>query len=79
VNLPEKIYTEKDVQRAKTKGKLVGWLQGGGIVLVGAVVWNMLGWIPIVVGGAAVTWVIYKFMTRGSKDADVEVEVEVVE
>jgi hypothetical protein len=36
----------------------------------------MLGWIPIVVGGAAVTWVIYKFMTRGSKDADVEVEVE---
>ena len=70
MNLPEKIYTEKDIKRAKTTGKVVGWLQGGGIVLGGAILWNLLGWIPIVIGVVAVAWVLYKLMSRGSSKED---------
>jgi hypothetical protein len=34
MGLPEKIYTEHDIQRATTKGKIIGWLQGGTVVVI---------------------------------------------
>ena len=81
MNLPEKIYTEKDVKSARTKGKVIGWLQGGGIVLGGAILWNLLGsllgWIALAVGISAVAWVLYRLMSRGSsKEDDAGDEVE---
>jgi len=64
MNLPEKVYTQKELARAKTTSKVVGWLQGGGVVLGGAILWNILGWIPVAVGVAAVGWVLYKLMSK---------------
>ena len=63
MNLPERIYTEKELARAKTSGKVVGWMQGAGVVLGGAILLNLLGWIPVVVGLAAVAWVLYKMLS----------------
>jgi hypothetical protein len=34
MGLPEKIYTDRDLERAETKGRVIGWLQGGIVVLV---------------------------------------------
>ena len=51
MNLPEKVYTETDLKDARTKGKAIGWLQGGGIVLAGTLLWKFLSWIPVVLGG----------------------------
>ena len=68
MNLPEKVYTETDLKRARTKGKMVGWLQGGGIVVGGALLWNFLSWIPLVLGGGAVAWVLYKLLSRKSSE-----------
>lgn len=59
-NLPEKIYTESEVERARNSAQLVGWLQGAGIVIAGGIAWNLLGWIPLLLGLAAVAWVVYK-------------------
>ena len=70
MNLPEKIYTETDVTKARSRGKAVGWIQGGGVVLGGAIVWNLLGWIPVLIGIVAVGWVILKLMGRGKKDEE---------
>jgi hypothetical protein len=64
MNLPEKVYTQKELTRAKTTSKVVGWLQGGGVVLGGAILWSMLGWVPVAVGVAAVGWVLYKLMSK---------------
>lgn len=64
MNLPTKIYTEKEVERAKRSSKIVGWIQGAGVVLGGAIVWNMLGWIPTVLVVGAVGYVGYKLLSR---------------
>ena len=65
MNLPEKTYTEKEVDRARTRANVVGWAQGAGVVIGGAIVWNMLGWIPVVIGVVAVGWVLLKLMSKG--------------
>lgn len=69
MNLPEKIYTETDVTKARARGKAVGLVQGGAAVLAGAIVWNLLGWIPVIIGIVAVGWVIVKLMGRGKDEA----------
>ena len=69
MNLPEKVYTETDLMDARTKGKAIGWLQGGGIVLAGTLLWKFLSWIPVVLGGGLVIWLLYKLFSRkSSKD-----------
>jgi hypothetical protein len=67
MNLPEKTYSEKEVTRAKTTSRVVGWMQGAGVVLGAAILWNLLGWIPLAIGAGAVGWVLYKLMS-GKKD-----------
>lgn len=64
MNLPEKIYTEKDLTQAKDWARVVGWLQGGGVVIGGAILWNLLGWIPVVIAVIAVGWVMVKLLPR---------------
>ena len=70
MNLPAKIYTEKDLARAKQTSKLIGWAQGAGVVIGGGIVLNLLGWIPtlLVVGG--VGYVGYRLLASGSDDTD---------
>lgn len=47
MNLPEKIYTEKDVARAKDRAQVVGWLQGDEApVRSGAPLGGLRGRIP---------------------------------
>jgi len=67
-NLPQKIYSEAELTRAKRSAKLVGWLQGGGVVIGAAVLWNLLGWIPVLIGLAAVGWVLIKLFGGKSED-----------
>ncbi len=70
MNLPEKTYTETEMTRGKTTAKVVGWMQGAGVVLGGAILWNLLGWIPVVIGLGAVGWVLFKLF--GSPKGDSE-------
>lgn len=65
-NLPEKIYTESEVERARSSAQFVGWLQGAGVVIGGAILWNLMGWIPVLLAVAGVVWVLYKVL--GTKD-----------
>lgn len=65
MNLPEKRYTEKELDRARTKANVVGWVQGAGVVIGGVIAWNLLGWIPVVIGVVAVGWVLLKLMSKG--------------
>ncbi len=63
MNLPEKVYTEKELTRATASAKVVGWAQGAGVVIGAAVLWNLLGWIPVLLGLALVGWVLYKLLS----------------
>jgi MFS superfamily sulfate permease-like transporter len=67
-NLPERIYTETDLARTRRNAKAVGWVQGGLAVLLGAMVLNLLGWIPAVAVAGGVVYLGYKILTWGSGD-----------
>jgi len=73
VNLPDKIYTKKEVERAKDTAQVVGWLQGAGVVVGGLVLWNLLGWIPLLIVVVAVGWLMVKLLGGGRhKDEEVK-------
>lgn len=69
-NLPEKRYTEKEVTRAKATAQVVGWAQGAGVVVAGAILLKFLGWIPVVVILGAVIWVLYKLLAKPGRDRE---------
>ena len=70
MNLPEKIYTERDIARVKSSAKMVGWAQGAAVVLGGAILLNLLGWIPVVLGVGAAGYVLYKVIGPKEKDPE---------
>jgi hypothetical protein len=59
-NLPEKVYTEKEVASARARSQWVGRLQGAGAVVGLGMLWNLLGWIPALLGLGVVVWVLFK-------------------
>jgi len=63
-HLPE-LYTDRDLARARWRGKVVGWLQGGGAVLAVGIGYSIIGWIPTVLVLGLVAFVIYKLI-RGT-------------
>lgn len=72
MGLPVKVYTEKDVVSARHRGQFVGWLQGGAVVVAGAIVLNVLGWIPAVLTVGAVGYGgyrVYRWLSKPSGEA----------
>lgn len=68
MNLPQKYHTDDDLELARTKGQVVGWIQGGGAIILGGVVLNLLGWVPTLLVLGAVGWIAYKLVTKAAKD-----------
>jgi hypothetical protein len=64
--LPE-LYNQNDVDNARTKGQLIGWVQGAGAAVAGMLLLGVVGWIPTIVivgvGGLAA----YKLLSGPSK------------
>ncbi len=74
MNLPEKTYSETQMTSAKATSRVVGWLQGGAVVLGGAILWRFLGWIPVIIGLVAVGWVLMKLLSRSKNQKDEDEE-----
>jgi hypothetical protein len=68
MNLPAKIYTEKELQKARERGKMVGWVQGGGAVVLGGIALRLLGWIPAILVVGFVIWVLYKLVSNSDDE-----------
>ncbi len=68
--LPEKRYTQREIEKARNRGKVVGWVQGAGMVFLAGLVLNALGWIPTVLVLAAVAYVVYKLLSKPPKPED---------
>lgn len=63
------LYTDEDLQRARSRGKVIGWIQGGvGILAVGLIL-KLLGWIPTLIVAGVVVYVLYRLL-GGGKDAE---------
>jgi hypothetical protein len=55
-------YTQTDLENARTKGQLVGWLQGAGVMFVVLMVVGLIGWIPAIVVGIGAAALLYKLL-----------------
>jgi hypothetical protein len=67
-NLPSP-YSRKDLDNARTKGQLIGWLQGGAVAVVGMILVRLIGWIPTIAVVAIGGFVIYKLFSRPSRES----------
>ena len=57
-------YTQTDVENARTKGQLIGWLQGAGVTFALMFVIGIIGWLPGILLGAGLAFVLYKLLKR---------------
>lgn len=62
------LYSKDQLESARNRGQLVGWIQGAGAVIAAALVWNLLGWIPLLLGVGVVGYVLYKLMSKSDDD-----------
>lgn len=65
-NLPSP-YSQKDLDKARTKGQLIGWLQGGAVAIVGMILLRLIGWIPTIAVVGVGGFVLYKLFSGPSK------------
>lgn len=65
-HLPER-YSQRDLDNARTKGQIVGWLQGGAVVLAGTLLLGVIGWLPTLAALGIGGFVAYKLLSRPSK------------
>ncbi len=57
--------TKQEIETARTKGQVIGWIQGAGAVLALGIAIKFLGWIPVILVGAAVVYLGYKLLSGG--------------
>jgi len=57
-------HSKTDLDTARTRGQVVGWIQGAGAVLVLGLVFRLVGWLPslLLLGGGA--FLLYKLFTK---------------
>jgi MFS superfamily sulfate permease-like transporter len=58
------IYTREQLDNARTKGQVIGWVQGGASVGVLLFLLQFLGWIPLVLVAGLLAFLGYKFVKR---------------
>ncbi len=68
IDLPD-LYTHKDVERARTKGELVGWVKGTALGVVGMLLLGVIGWIPTLAVVGVGGFVVYKLFSGPKRGA----------
>jgi len=68
IDLPD-LYTKKDVDRARTKGEVIGWIKGGVAGVAGVMLLGVIGWLPTIAVMGVGGFVLYKVFSGPSKDA----------
>jgi hypothetical protein len=61
--LPD-LYTEKDLERARTKGQLLGWMQGAAVGVTGMILLGFIGWLPTIAVAGIGGFALYKLLAR---------------
>jgi len=59
-----KTHTRQDLENARTKGQMIGLIQGAGAVVALGLVLKLVGWIPVLAVGAAVAYLGYRLLFR---------------
>lgn len=57
-------HTQTELENARTKGQLIGWIQGAGAMLLIGDVFNFIGWIPTILVVGVVVFLLYKIFGK---------------
>ena len=68
IDLPD-LYTHKDVENARTKGELVGWVKGTALGVGGMLLLGVIGWIPTLAVVGVGGFVLYKLFSGPKRGA----------
>jgi len=68
IDLPD-LYTKKEVDNARTKGEVIGFIKGGVAGVAGVMLLGVIGWIPTLAVLGVGGFVVYKLLSGPSKDA----------
>lgn len=68
IDLPD-LYTRKDVDSARTKGEIVGWVKGTALGVVGMLLLGVIGWIPTLAVVGVAGFALYKLFSGPKKSA----------
>ena len=58
------ICTHEQLENARTKGQVIGWVQGGAAVGALLLLLQFVGWIPLIVIAALLTFAGFKVVSR---------------
>ena len=58
------LHTDRDLAKARRRGKMVGWAQGGTVTFAALLGYNMFGWLPTILILAVVAFGIFKLAKR---------------
>jgi len=68
IDLPD-LYTKNEVDRARTKGEVIGFIKGGVAGVAGVMLLGVIGWIPTLAVLGVGGFVVYKLFSGPSKDS----------
>lgn len=54
------LFTQRDLENARTKGQVIGWMQGGAAVLLGTLLLGFAGWIPLLLVVGVVGYLAFR-------------------
>ena len=57
-------YSHTELENARTKGQVIGWLQGAGALLLLGVVFKLIGWIPTVLVVGLLAYLLFKMFGK---------------
>ena len=63
-----KLYTPKEIENAKTKGQVVGFVQGAAVMFVGLFLLKLIGWIPALLILIIFGFLGYGFIKKGRNE-----------
>ena len=56
--------SKEELEAARTKGQLIGWIQGAGAMFVFGMVLKSIGWIPLIAVAGLGLFVGYKLLKK---------------
>jgi len=61
------IYTQEQLDTARDRSRVVGWIQGGLTTIAALLLLKMLGWIPLLILLAAAGYGGYRLFRKGKQ------------
>jgi hypothetical protein len=54
------VYSKTELEDARTKGQVIGWLQGAGAVIALGLLLSVVGWIPTILAVGGIGYLLYR-------------------